>query len=191
MLIETPRRSMLKLIASIESVRHQIDQTSLRRAVRTQIAPMMSDADLDEMVAGAVIKTFAAGETLFKEGDAADGLHLIRRGSVTISQTIGGKEVVLAYVAAGNYVGEMALLSSEAKRTATVRAAVTARRSCSRRRRSTRCSRRNQTLARRHGSARRWSGWRSNVAARSGARPGQPDQLPDRAGPGRRRPTCC
>ncbi|HZM45394.1 MAG TPA: cyclic nucleotide-binding domain-containing protein [Burkholderiales bacterium] len=124
-LIETPRRSMLKLIASIESVRRQIDQTSLRRAVRTQVARMMSDADLDEMVAGAVIKTFAAGQTIFKEGDAADGLHLIRRGSVTISRVLGGKEVVLAYVAAGNYVGEMALLSSEAKRTATVRAAVT------------------------------------------------------------------
>ncbi len=56
-LIETPRRSMLKLIASIESVRRQIDQTSLRRAVRTQLAQMMSESDLDEMIAGAVIKT--------------------------------------------------------------------------------------------------------------------------------------
>ena len=123
-LIETPRRSMLKLIASIESVRKQIDQTSLRRAVRTQLARMMSDADLDEMIAGAVIKSFPSGATIFKEGDAADGLHLIRRGSVTVSKTIGGKEIVLAYVAAGNYVGEMALLNSEAKRSATVRAAV-------------------------------------------------------------------
>src|SRR5262249_41889779 len=124
-LVETPRRSMLKLIASIESVRRQIDQTSLRRAVRAQVAKMMSEADLEEICQGATIKSFAAGQTIFKEGDAADGLHLIRRGSVTISRTLGGKEVVLAYVAAGNYVGEMALLSSEAKRTATVRAAVT------------------------------------------------------------------
>src|SRR5262245_5672575 len=124
-LVETPRRSMLKLIASIESVRRLMDQTSLRRAVRTQVARMMSDEDLDEMCASAVIKSFAAGQTVFKEGDAADGLHLIRRGSVTVSKTIGGKEVVLAYVAAGNYVGEMALLNSETKRSATVRAAVT------------------------------------------------------------------
>ena len=123
-LIETPRRSMLKLIASIESVRRQVDETSLRRAVRAQIAPTVSEADLDEIVRGAVIRSFAAGQTIFKEGDAADGLHLIRRGSVTISRLLGGKEVVLSYVAAGNYVGEMALLSSEAKRSATVRAAV-------------------------------------------------------------------
>ncbi|MDP2241612.1 MAG: cyclic nucleotide-binding domain-containing protein [Burkholderiales bacterium] len=123
-LIETPRRSMLKLIASIESVRRQIDETSLRRAVRSQIAAFVSEADLDEIVKGATIRSFAAGQTLFKEGDEADGLHLIRRGSVTISRVIGGKEVVLSYVAAGNYVGEMALLSSEARRSATVRAAV-------------------------------------------------------------------
>lgn len=122
-LIETPRRSMLKLIASIESVRQQIDQTALRRAVRAQIAPFVSDTDMDEVIKGAVIKRFAAGESLFKEGDAADGLHLIRRGSVTISRIIGGKEVVLSYLSAGNYVGEMALLS-DAPRSATVRAAV-------------------------------------------------------------------
>jgi Fe-S-cluster-containing hydrogenase component 2 len=115
---------MLKLVASIESVRRQIDETSLRRAVRTQIAPFVSESDMDEMIQGAVIKSYAAGATIFKEGDVADGLHLIRRGSVTISRVLGGKEVVLSYVAAGNYVGEMALLSSEARRSATVRAAV-------------------------------------------------------------------
>ncbi len=123
-LIETPRRSMLKLIASIESVRRQMDETFLLRAVRTQVAPFVSEADMDEIVKGAVIKNYKAGQTLFKEGEEADGLHLIRRGSVTISRIIGGKEVVLSYVAAGNYVGEMALLSSDARRSATVRAAV-------------------------------------------------------------------
>jgi Fe-S-cluster-containing hydrogenase component 2 len=40
-----------------------------------------------------------------------------------IVRDIAGKEVVLSYVAAGNYIGEMALLS-DAQRTATVRAAV-------------------------------------------------------------------
>jgi Fe-S-cluster-containing hydrogenase component 2 len=92
--------------------------------VRAQIAPFVSEADLDEMIKGAEIKSYPAGQAIFKEGDVADGLHLIRRGSVTISRVIGGKEVVLSYVAAGNYVGEMALLSSDAKRSATVRAAV-------------------------------------------------------------------
>ena len=123
-LIESPRRSMLRLMGNVESVRRKIDETSLRRAVRAYIAPWISQSDLDEMVGEAKLKTFPAGATLFAEGDAPDGLHLIRKGSVTISRTIGGKDVVLSYVAAGNYVGEMALMSEE-KRTATVRAAVT------------------------------------------------------------------
>ena len=122
-LIETPRRSMLKLIASVESVRQTMDAVALRRAVRAQIATSISEADLDEMVEGASIKMYAAGHVLFKEGDEADGLHLIRKGSVTVSNEVGGKEVVISYVSAGHYVGEMALLSG-AKRSATIRAAV-------------------------------------------------------------------
>jgi CRP-like cAMP-binding protein/thioredoxin reductase/Fe-S-cluster-containing hydrogenase component 2 len=122
-LIETPRRSMLKLLASIASVRDQIDQAYLRRAIRAHIAPNVSTASLDEMVDGAQMQTFAAGEVLFKEGDQADGLYLVRRGSLMITRNIAGKDVVLAYLAAGNYVGEMALLTDQ-PRTATVKAAV-------------------------------------------------------------------
>jgi CRP-like cAMP-binding protein/Fe-S-cluster-containing hydrogenase component 2/thioredoxin reductase len=123
-LIETPRRSMLKLLASNESVRRCIDGVSLRRAIGTSIAPFVSEAGLDELVEAASVKSFTAGQTLFAEGDEADGLHLIRRGSVTVSKLIGSKEVVLSYVAAGNYVGEMALLNTDSRRSATVRAAV-------------------------------------------------------------------
>lgn len=122
-LIETPRRSMLKLLASVEAVRRTLDEVSLKRAVRSFIASSIPEDELDYLVQSAVIKHYDAGATLFKEGDQADGLYLIRRGSVTVSRTLGGREIVLSYVAAGNYVGEMALLSG-APRSATVKAAV-------------------------------------------------------------------
>jgi len=123
-LIEAPRRAMLKLIASVESIRKQVDETFLKRAVRAYVAPMLPEAELDELLAGGVkVKNFGTGDVLFSENDAPDGLYLIRRGSVTISRKIAGREVVLSYLAAGNYVGEMALIS-ESPRTATVRAAV-------------------------------------------------------------------
>jgi Fe-S-cluster-containing hydrogenase component 2 len=107
----------------VSAVRRKIDETSLRSVVRTHVAPWIPEADLNEMIGGATLKTFAAGEVLFSEGDEPDGLHVIRSGSVTISRRIGGKDVMLSYLASGNYVGEMALLSNN-KRTATVRAAV-------------------------------------------------------------------
>ncbi|MEO5761990.1 MAG: cyclic nucleotide-binding domain-containing protein, partial [Vicinamibacteria bacterium] len=122
-LIETPRRSMLKLLASVDSVRRELDEVSLKRAVRSYLATGISSTDLDFLVEGAKIRRFVAGEAIFTEGDRADGLHLIRRGSVTVSREIGGRDLVMSYVAAGNYVGEMALLS-ERPRSATVRAAV-------------------------------------------------------------------
>ena len=122
-LIETPRRSMLKLLASVEAVRRTLDEVSLKRAVRSFIASSIPEDELDYLVQSAVIKQYDAGATLFNEGDEADGLYLIRRGSVTVSRMLGGKEIVLSYVAAGNYVGEMALLSG-APRSATVKAAV-------------------------------------------------------------------
>ena len=123
-LLEAPRRAMLKLIASVESVRKRIDETFLKRAVRAYLAPMLPEAELDELVAqGVQAKSYAAGEAFFREGDAPDGLYLIRRGSVTVSRVLAGREVVLSYLAAGNYVGEMALLS-DTPRMATVKAAV-------------------------------------------------------------------
>jgi CRP-like cAMP-binding protein/thioredoxin reductase/Fe-S-cluster-containing hydrogenase component 2 len=124
-LIEAPRRPMLKLQASVESIRKQIDETFMKRAVRTYLAPMLPEAELDELVTGGVeVRKYGGSEVLFSEGDAADGLYLIRRGSVMVTRTIAGREVVLSYLSAGNYVGEMALLT-ESPRSANVRAAVT------------------------------------------------------------------
>ena len=81
------------------------------------------DHDLAALVEGAKLNKYATGDVLFNEGDAPDGLYLIRRGSVTtIERRVGNKHLVLAYVAAGNYVGEMSLVA-EVPRMATVRAA--------------------------------------------------------------------
>ena len=124
-LIETPRRAMLKLIASVDSVRKLLDQEALKHALRAYLSQDLTDDDLQTLAASAQVKKYTTGADLFREGDVADGLYLIRRGSVTVSRMIGGKEIVLAYVAAGNVVGEMALLNT-APRMATVRAAVNA-----------------------------------------------------------------
>jgi len=122
-LIETTRSSMNKLIASVAAVKRVLDETFLLRAIQARIAPGIPAADLQNVVASAAIRQFKPGAVLFNEGDAADGLHLIRKGSVTVARNIGGRETVLAYVPAGQYVGEMALLT-ELPRSATVKAAV-------------------------------------------------------------------
>ena len=122
-LLETPRRSMTKLINSVDAVKKLVDRTFVERAIRARFGDEATPAQIKEVVAGASLQRFKAGETLFREGEEGDALHLVRVGSLTISRNIGGREIVLSYVPAGNYVGEMAVIGG-GKRTATARAAV-------------------------------------------------------------------
>ena len=122
-LIETPRRTMNKLINSVDAVKRVIDETFIMRAIQSRFAPDTPSAKLADIVTSATIKHYKAGETLFEEGEPGDCIHLVRVGSLTISRNIGGREVVLSYVPAGNYVGEMALMGDSA-RSASAKAAV-------------------------------------------------------------------
>jgi len=122
-LIETPRRSMNRLIQSVEAVKREIDKVFIARAIQSRFTPESGMEKLRDVVDSARVERFKAGDVVFNEGEIGDCLHMIRRGSLTISRNIGGKEVVLSYVAAGNYVGEMALLG-DSRRSATARAAI-------------------------------------------------------------------
>ena len=122
-LIETPRRSMNRLIASVEAIKRAIDEVFILRALQSRFAPEASADQLADVIAAARLERFKAGDVLFNEGEVGDSLHLVRVGSLTISRNIGGKDVVLSYVPAGNYVGEMALMG-ESRRSATARAAI-------------------------------------------------------------------
>ena len=122
-LVEVPRRTMIKMINSVEAVDRAMNEAAMVRQLRTFLSPSLSDAALAAALETAELRTYKMGQALFNEGDPGDGVHLIRRGSVTVSRDIDGREVVLSYVAAGNYVGEMALLN-DAPRNATIRAAI-------------------------------------------------------------------
>ncbi len=123
LLLETPRRSMVKLINSVAAVKRVIDEAFIRRAIQSKFSPDAPDDILQSVAANAVLKQYKANQVLFAEGDQGDTLELIRRGSVTVSREINNREVILSYVAAGNYIGEMALLGNTT-RSATITATV-------------------------------------------------------------------
>jgi CRP-like cAMP-binding protein/Fe-S-cluster-containing hydrogenase component 2 len=123
-LFETPRRTILKLIQSVDSVRRTLDQASISRQLQTHLAPGVPIEELKPLVEGARIVRFKPGEVIFQQGDKGDDMHLIRSGSCTVSMRVAGRDVVMSYVPSGNYIGEMALLS-DAPRSATVKSAHT------------------------------------------------------------------
>lgn len=123
-LIETPRLSMIKLMNSVPEVRRVIDEVFILRKLQTDLAPGVPIDELRDLARASALQTYRQGEVLFEEGADSDGLHLIRRGSVTVSRRSGGLEQVLAYLPAGNIIGEMALFAPNGKRSATVKATV-------------------------------------------------------------------
>ena len=122
LLFEVERNTILKLERSEPAVKKAIEDAAVIRQIKTFLMPHVEDELLSELVATAKIVSKERDEVLIKEGDDNNAVYLLRKGSVTVSKRVGGKEIVLNYVAAGNYVGEMALLSHQ-PRVATVTAA--------------------------------------------------------------------
>ncbi len=126
LLLETPRKQILKLMSSVTSVKRLLDEVFMLRALETNIFPDADRSFLVELTRKATIKNFKKGEKLFSEGDIGDALYVIRKGSVKISRKDrSGRDVCFTYVSAGNFVGEMALITAaDTPRSATVSAAV-------------------------------------------------------------------
>jgi len=122
-LLESPRREIVKLMNTYEQVRRVIDEHFIARTLRAGLVPDAPFKELQVIAGTTELIAYKADEVLFNEGDEADGLHLIRSGSVSVSRRIGGRDIVTSYVAAGNYVGEMGLIG-QSKRSATVKATV-------------------------------------------------------------------
>ena len=68
-------------------------------------------------------KSFPAKSVIIKEGDQSYDLFYIISGSVTVLiEDLKGREIVLAYLNAGDFFGELGLFDEQHKRTAYVRA---------------------------------------------------------------------
>jgi CRP-like cAMP-binding protein len=68
-----------------------------------------------------IAKHFSAGDVVFRQGDAAGDMYLIRRGRVAVSLLDDGVATNLATLKAGDFFGEMSLFDGK-PRSATVTA---------------------------------------------------------------------
>ena len=81
----------------------------------------LSPAELDAI--GAIVETrnVAAGKDLFREGDPGDGLFLVISGEIDVTKRAPAGEHSLARLGTGGVLGEMSLVTADA-RSATGRA---------------------------------------------------------------------
>ncbi|GJL91842.1 MAG: hypothetical protein DHS20C04_15010 [Hyphococcus sp.] len=123
MLLEIPRNATLKLMASVPGVKRRMDRISTERQVGQIFGQLLPRRAIDEILNSAEIIAVKSGDAIIQEGERSTDIYIIRSGSVVVEKRIGGKDVFLSYVLAGNYVGEMSLFY-DGLRTATVRAAI-------------------------------------------------------------------
>ena len=86
----------------------------------------LSSAEVEAIAAIAETRDIPAGREIFREGDAGDGLFLVVSGEIDIVKQAPGGSRSLAHLGAGAILGEISLLTSEA-RSATGRALVDTR----------------------------------------------------------------
>lgn len=122
LLLEIDRNTMVRLVRSEPTIKAGIDKAAVVREIKTFLAPQVEDSLLSEVVESSSVVEFKPNDKLIEEDASDDAVYLIRKGSVTVSMRVAGRDVVLAYVPAGNYVGEMALITHR-HRAATVTAA--------------------------------------------------------------------
>ncbi len=122
-LIETPRRAFLKIVKTVPSVKKTIDEVFTLNTLQTTFSiPQISDADRN-IAAKLQVESFKKGEQIYDEGEAADSLYILRKGSVRTSKKNNeGKENIINYIHCGDYFGVDALIDSTDIRVAKVTA---------------------------------------------------------------------
>lgn len=83
----------------------------------------LSAAELDAIAAIVETRNVAAGKELFAEGDPGDGLFLVISGEINVTKRTPAGEHLLARLGPGGVLGEMSLVTADA-RSATGRATV-------------------------------------------------------------------
>jgi cAMP-dependent protein kinase regulator len=88
------------------------------------LSPVFSPLTLeerDEVISKFAMKEYAIGKDVIKEGDPGDSIFLVKSGRVKITTNKGGKIISLAELNAGDFFGEISLVTGK-PRTATVTA---------------------------------------------------------------------
>ena len=121
-LLETPRRMMIKVMNSNEEVKQGIDWMFIVRALQKHFAPDLPLEELRKIAGKTELREFASGEEIYREGDKGDVLHLIRSGTVALTREVDGRPIAIDHLQSGRIFGQMALMGDPTRRETAVAA---------------------------------------------------------------------
>jgi len=90
----------------------QQQQSPAEFLAAVEILSIFTAEELDKLAAAIETRNYAFGDTICKAGDAADGLYIIRAGSVRVFSEEHGKETSMGVRKTGEVFAELAMLRS-------------------------------------------------------------------------------
>jgi CRP-like cAMP-binding protein/Fe-S-cluster-containing hydrogenase component 2 len=108
-------RNVLDVMLKNKSFRAQVDQNYRRRTLESHLrgVPMFADLSpefIKRLEENIVLKRYAPGQIIARQGDPAEHFYIIRLGFVKVSESFPGGEIVLTYLSRGDFFGEIGLL---------------------------------------------------------------------------------
>jgi CRP/FNR family cyclic AMP-dependent transcriptional regulator len=97
-------------------------QKAVTRVYTTPSALVLDQAALNRFLAECHQRQYPRKTAIIRPGDAANVLYFIIDGSVTVStEDEEGRELILTYINAGEFIGEMGLFAESPQREVTIR----------------------------------------------------------------------
>jgi len=111
--IEIARGVMTRLLNSNEKIREALTESFVRKLSLLQL---LEPNERDQLVTAIERRTYKAGEIIYDQADAPDGLYFLLKGSVSISLNENGGVRILDYAQAGRWLGGRGALAPESPR---------------------------------------------------------------------------
>ncbi|MES1195864.1 MAG: cyclic nucleotide-binding domain-containing protein, partial [Steroidobacter sp.] len=123
--VETPRRTMIKLMNSNEEVRRGIEWIFIVRELQRHFVPTATTRELRDVAARVGLRSYRPGEVIYEEGTPGNSMFLIRSGGVAFSRKRDGMTVMVSEVRAGELIGQMVLMGDAIRRETAIATVVT------------------------------------------------------------------
>jgi len=97
------------------------DATLSQLILKSALFANLDEAGRARLLESATLENYSPGQVVMTEGEPGDSFFFIKTGAVEVSTDKGGKKLKLADLAAGDFFGEVSVLTNQ-PRTATVTA---------------------------------------------------------------------
>lgn len=115
-LIQTPRRIMVKLMVANKEVAQGIETVFLQRTLQQFFAPSVSYTELRSIAHKISTAQFNKGDVIYSEGETGDSLYLIRSGTVALTGEREGRTITVGHPQSGEIFGQLALMGDPTRR---------------------------------------------------------------------------